>query len=170
MKKLLLASIAVLLLTQVTSAQDVAVFAQNSPDGTREVSIVDPDGKKLWSFIEKDDGSLLMTGDNGQAVIDPKTMSGAEVTSSNSIQIRKKSYHLINDKYQKSWQLNDNDLEFVLQDVQTGEVLYKMLGTNEYIYIYNGKGALIAEGPFKQVKIHDEQAFNDLKQMMSDSE
>jgi hypothetical protein len=41
-----------------------------------------------------------------------------------------------------------------------------MLGTDEYIYVYDGKGSLIAEGPFNQVSVHNEQAFNELKSIM----
>lgn len=61
--------------------------------------------------------------------------------------------------------MSDGSVQIVYSDNQTKEVLYKASGTQDYMYLYDRNGQLIAEGSEDAMKIHNTKAYAEFEKL-----
>lgn len=66
--------------------------------------------------------------------------------------------------------LSDGSMQAVYSDDRTKEILYKAVGTQDYMYLYDRNGRLIAEGDGDTPQIHDAKAFAEFEQIIGDED
>lgn len=66
--------------------------------------------------------------------------------------------------------MSDGSMQAVYSDYQTKEVLYKVVGTQDYTYLYDKDGHLIAEGTEDAPKIYDKKAYEEFKKITDEED
>lgn len=61
--------------------------------------------------------------------------------------------------------MSDGSVQIVYSDNQTKEVLYKAFGTQDYMFLYDRNGQLIAEGSEDAMKIHNAKAYAEFEKL-----
>lgn len=126
-----------------------------------------PDGTKMEMHLQKNgadlSGSIKTQGTDFAADIQVEngTPIGTLTTIENGVE-NKISF------------MADGTYQVVLQDAKTKKVLYTAKGTEEYSYLYDDAGQLIAEGEdideLDTIKIYNQKAFEKYLELINDDE
>lgn len=162
MKKILLWSVMGVFISSVVSAQSDQIVNQIATDGVSEVHFAGPDGNVLFSFVQNEEGAVILTDHGARDELDTSDLQDTAYAENFFESTRK----IIGEDYQIVVYNKNDALKITLIDAHNNQTLYTVTGTAQNVSVYDSSNHLIAEGNPQKMKVYNERAFADFKRII----
>ena len=123
-------------------------------DGKNMITKDENTGKVLSKVQKNADGSVDVYKNTADGYLDMNIDADGNRTGLGSASI-------IEGNYKRKFKFNGNNLEVLIHDKKTNTLAYRMITKEDYGYLYDGNGKLIAEGANEddEPKVYDKAAY-----------